>query len=465
MIKPSPAARREWAACALRRARRSAQPVLLSISHAIAAPEDVLALVAAGGESSPPYGFLWQHPAEQFALAAAGVAADFRATGSNRFRTIAAAWAELVHEAVIGGEAAAAGPIVTGGFSFAPEPPPDEDWHGFPPGRMVLPQISVLQQGQSATLTVNLLVEGAHGLEDIVGQIEARYAKLRFAAAAPMGSRLASSPPECAAAAAQSPAAWRAAAGATIADIASGRLDKLVLARDYRLRSTRAFESARIVARLRQAHPNCTTFWIATPNGSFLGATPERLVRLADGVVCSAALAGTSARGVSSALDRALLDNGKERHEHALVVRAIAAALTPLCDSLTVPAAPQVLALENLQHLFTPISGTLRAQCSVLELVERLHPTPAVAGYPRAAALALLTDREAFNRGWYAGPIGWINARQEGEFAVALRSALVRGDRAALFAGAGIVAGSDPDAELAETELKLQPLLAALLEV
>ena len=200
-----------------------------------------------------------------------------------------------------------------------------------------------------------------------------------------------------------------------------------------------------------------------------LGATPERLVRLAGRRVDTAAVAGSAARGRSpeedARLARALSESKKEQAEHAVVVRALRAALEDLCAELTLPEAPRLLRLDGIQHLETPLVATLRGSPHVLDLVARLHPTPAVGGSPREAALAWLAAREQLERGWYAGPLGYVDASGGGEFFVALRSALLRAGEARLFAGAGVVEGSTPEAELRETRLKLRALLAPLLEI
>ncbi len=178
------------------------------------------------------------------------------------------------------------------------------------------------------------------------------------------------------------------------------------------------------------------------------------------------ALAGSIRRGVTDqedhALGQQLLASAKDSGEHAVVVRVLAEGLRAVCADVQTPPAPQLLRLHNVQHLHTPITARVRTGRSVLDLVERLHPTPAVGGYPREAALRLIRDREGLDRGWYAGPLGWVDARGEGEFAVALRSALLRGSEATLFAGCGIVADSQPESEYAESALKMRPLLAAL---
>jgi isochorismate synthase EntC len=187
--------------------------------------------------------------------------------------------------------------------------------------------------------------------------------------------------------------------------------------------------------------------------------------------VLSGALAGSAPRGRTPAEDerlaRALRESKKEQAEHDVVRRAVLEALAPVCESLDAPEAPGLLRLDGIQHLHTPVTGELRAGADgeLLALAGRLHPTPAVGGAPSAAARAFLADHEGLDRGGYAGGVGWLGASGDGELMVALRCALLEGRRATLLAGAGIVAGSDPDAELAETCLKLRAALAALVDL
>ena len=198
---------------------------------------------------------------------------------------------------------------------------------------------------------------------------------------------------------------------------------------------------------------------MARGGAAFVGASPERLVRKRGRVVDSEALAGSCARtGDDAAAAAALAASAKDRAEHAWVVAAIEAALAPRCRTLDVPSAPAVRTLRQILHLHTPITGELAQGAHVLELVAALHPTPAVGGTPTADAVAWIAAHEPTPRGWYASPVGWFDAAGDGEFAVAIRSGLLAGATATLFAGAGIVAASDPAAELAETELKLRAL-------
>jgi isochorismate synthase len=196
--------------------------------------------------------------------------------------------------------------------------------------------------------------------------------------------------------------------------------------------------------------------------GTLVAATPERLVKKAGPDVACDALAGSRAPGgMRGDATDLLLASGKDRREHELVVRAIAGALRELGAEVDMPATPLVRALRHVVHLHTPITATLRTPCHVLELAARLHPTPAVGGTPTRAATTWIATHEA-PRGWYAAPVGWFDLDGNGEFAVAIRSGVLAGNRAQLWAGAGIVAGSDPDRELAETEIKLRAVLGAL---
>lgn len=447
------------AACA--RAAALARPVLLCIARPLATPEDALPLVAAARRAGHAAA-LFGRAADAIDVAGLGAAWHYDAAGERRFASVRAATDALFAEAIVDGDAT---PLAIAAFAFAPAEP-GGDWHGFPAARAIVPRVALVRRGDAASRLVNLLVKPGDDADAVTIRLHRTLAQLAVwrteTAATPTHPCYRARPePE--------PATWKRAVAATVADIASGRCRKLVLARTCRLDADDPFACAAAVARLRQAYPSCTTFWLGSAGADFLGATPEVLVRVAGRALATAALAGTVARGTTAgtddALAAALLASDKDRREHAIVVDAMRAALQPLCDELVVDAEPRIVRLANVHHLRTAIGGRLAARAHVLEVVSRLHPTAAIAGEPRAAALAALREREGLERGWYAGPIGWFDATGDGAFDVALRCALIRERQALLFAGAGIVAGSDPDAELDETRLKLQPLLAALMEV
>ncbi len=263
-----------------------------------------------------------------------------------------------------------------------------------------------------------------------------------------------------------SPEAYAAAIADVVRRVGPA-LRKVVLARTIEVDAGRELDARRLAHRLRAVNPDAFTFATPTTAGNLVGASPELLVSRFGREVRSNPLAGSAARSGDPDEDRAnaeaLLASAKDREEHAIVVEAIAEVLRPFCRELTWDPAPTLLETPNVWHLSTRFRGLTREPSpGVLELVRALHPTPAVAGDPRDAALGVIEELEPFDRGSYAGPVGWTDASGDGEWAIALRCAELRGDRATLYAGAGIVAGSIPDAEVDETERKFRAFLDAL---
>ncbi len=275
--------------------------------------------------------------------------------------------------------------------------------------------------------------------------------------------------------------AWGGLVARAVARIDDGALGKVVLARQVDVSANRPFVTSDVLSRLLALYPTCMVFRI----DGFIGASPELLIERRGAHVASHPLAGTIGRSGDLATDEALiarlLASPKDRREHAYVIEGLRRTLGPLCDDLNVPGKPTVLELRNVSHLATRLSGVLSAVPggpagragdepahpglgvpSALQLVARVHPTPAVGGTPTDEAVAYIGEVEGFDRGRYAGPVGWMDARGDGSWAIALRSANVDGDHASMYAGVGLVAGSRPGSELEETQLKLQALLAAL---
>ncbi len=262
---------------------------------------------------------------------------------------------------------------------------------------------------------------------------------------------------------------WERAVATAVGRITSGKLGKVVLARDVYAAASEPIDVRALLARLAARYPDCYTFSCA----GLAGATPELLVRREGAEVSSLVLAGTMPRGGSpaddAALGAALLASAKEAEEHRYAVADVRAALQPLCARLDVEPRPSLLRLANVQHLATRVAGVLAApggapgpEPSALALAAALHPTAAVCGTPSDTAMELIRELEGMDRGRYAGPVGWVDARGNGEWGIALRCAQLSGPRARLIAGCGIVAGSDPAAELAETQAKFRPVQDAL---
>jgi menaquinone-specific isochorismate synthase len=256
---------------------------------------------------------------------------------------------------------------------------------------------------------------------------------------------------------------WQRTIAEAVAEIEAGRLDKVVVAREVLVEANRPIVVPDVLERLRALYPACVVFSV----DGFLGASPELLVERRGSSVRSHPLAGTFPRSgdphADDLLARQLVASVKDQREHRFVIDEIDRVLRPLCVALDVPAEPTIMQLRNVLHLGTEIGGTLSAPApTALELTAALHPTPAVAGTPTDQALAWLDANEGLGRGRYAGPVGWVDGNGDGMFSVGIRSAEVSGERARLFAGVGIVEGSEPARELVETQLKLQALLAAI---
>jgi menaquinone-specific isochorismate synthase len=263
------------------------------------------------------------------------------------------------------------------------------------------------------------------------------------------------------------PATWCAAVATAVQRIGDDELAKVVLARDLLVSADRPLDPRRLLRRLAGRFPDCWTFAV----DGLLGATPELLLRRTGRQLSARVLAGTAPRGAGAEDQRladALISSPKDRAEHALAVDSLVRALEPYCSALDAPAEPDLLTLANVRHLATDVIGTQRGRgrrggAGLLELIGAVHPTAAVCGTPTSAAAAVIAELEGMDRGRYAGPVGWLDARGDGEFGLALRCAeLVGDDSARLFAGCGIVAGSDPAAELAETQSKFAAFQAAL---
>jgi menaquinone-specific isochorismate synthase len=261
---------------------------------------------------------------------------------------------------------------------------------------------------------------------------------------------------------------WERAVGAAVARIKAGGLLKVVLARDLLVTASAGIDERLLLSRLTARYPDCYTFACA----GLVGATPELLIKRQGRQISSLVLAGTMPRSrdpaEDTALGAALLASAKEAEEHEYAAASVRDALAPLCDRLTVAQQPSLLRLANVQHLATAVTGRLATVRrpgtvhSVLALADALHPPAAVCGTPTETAMELIRELEGMDRGRYAGPVGWVDTRGNGEWGIALRCATVDGDQARLFAGCGIVAGSDPAAELAEAQAKFRPMRFAL---
>jgi salicylate biosynthesis isochorismate synthase len=414
--------------------------------------------------------FFWSQSDGGITLVGLGIAWAQDAVEGSGFRQIQTSWRHLLNRAVVEASCGlpGTGPLLYGGFSFDPQHPKDVIWQNYPNGRMVLPRLLLTLHEGEAWLTRNVVLDLD---SDIAAEIATTEALSEVLQALDIHRTNANDPvavhvSQVTTHELQSAARWKAQVARSALDIAEGKLGKVVLARSIRLETSNPFDTTTALRRLSAQYAKCFVFAFARGDTCFLGATPERLLQVREGQIKTMALAGSLRRGATPDEDRtlgeSLLGSSKDQEEHAVVVRTMTKNLADLCDMLDIPSAPSLLRLQNVQHLCTPITGKLRDGVTLLDAVERLHPTPAMGGYPREIALSIIREREGFDRGWYAGPIGWVDWRDDGEFAVAIRSALTKENEAYLFAGCGIMADSDPEREYAESCWKLQPMLSAL---
>jgi isochorismate synthase len=439
--------------------------VIVSKTIAAPLPADPVAVFAQAGAGCE-YRAYWEQPHEGTLFVGLGVARSICFESESRFSDAAA---------VLRGDRGLAleekpddapgGLIQFAGFSFDSTRERDCVWAGFPAGLLVLPRLLLSANDGIASHTVNVLIEPdadvAGVVDDALRDLASLAEQENYSVAADQSARIRSR--------VEVPLAdgWKARVAGAVSRLRQGDLEKVVLARAVQLEAIDDFRPEKVLRRLRSNGPAATVFAVAQRERCFVGATPERLVKLTDGVVSVDCLAGSIARGVDveddARLAAVLLASAKDRAEHEAVVKTVQDALAAVCEPIRRPSdTPKVVVSRNVQHLSTPLRGRLIGGHCVLDLVERLHPTPAVGGVPRLEAMTAIREGEGFDRGWYAGPVGWVDADGEGEFAVALRSGLLDRRNATLFAGAGIMADSDPDAEYVETGLKLKPMLMAL---
>jgi len=380
---------------------------------------------------------VWQRPEQGLRLTGIGKAFCVHSAGEGRFAALAAAQRGLVH----GWRHVGGMPRAFAGFAFAP--------HGgdpLPNAALWAPEMLIAEQPDQTMLTFSCAAGQA-------ARAPARWRMLwqeaTQRAAVPPAPSFQALPN------ALSDQAFLARGRAALAAIAAGRADKLVLTRSVRLQADRPAAIAPLIEELARHHPACAIFGVGAPGFAFVGASPETLVKVDGAQVAVDALAGTAWGDLK-------LQSEKNRREHDFVAQAVVAALAGACSDVTLPDAPEALQLEALAHLRRRVTARRAADIGVFDLIARLHPTPAVGGFPTPAALDWLARHQDTRGAWYTGAIGWLDARGDADFAVCLRCGLLEAQRVALYAGAGFVAGADPEQELAETEAKLAAMRAAL---
>jgi len=450
---------------ALRRARRHGE-ALAAITVPVAASVDPTAAIVASRRADEPWFVLEQPERGGAALAALGAVAEIEVSGPERFHLIAARWRALASGAACDppGGLRGGGPVAVGGFAFADDGGASPDWTGYAPASLHVPELTLVRRDGEACLTLMTLARPDDTAEELVARLVARAEELRDPGTLPLldpdpagRHRVVSAMPV---------AHYEEAVARAVQRIRAGELEKVVLARAVDVHAPSPHDSGAILGVLREAFPGCHLLCVGRGDAAFLAASPELLIRREGLRASTLALAGSTRRSADPAVDdhlgERLMRSAKDREEQAIVARRIARTLRPHAVWVTAAEEPGIARVANIQHLATPIRAQLAAPVGVVELAGLLHPTPAVGGEPLAVAAPLIPALEGLDRGWYAGPVGWVDRDEDGEFIVALRCALVRDRLARCYAGVGVVADSDPAAELAETEIKLQALLPVL---
>ncbi len=420
-------------------------------------------LAAADGQAR----FYWESANAAVSIAGSGTAVELIAWGEGRYRQIETYARELFAGAhLASADNQLTRPRLFGGFAFRYDFTPDNTWSIYAPAIFALPHYQLASSGDQTWLTINAQIPPEEKPEALLPDIQSALAEKLAQLQASERER-----PHVKQSARQSihyPMdydAWARMIQSATERIRAGELNKVVLARAAELRFAGRIRPLPVLRYLAEHYADCYRFLFEPrPYHAFYGASPELLAAVQGKQLRTMALAGSIGRGENAEEDQtlgaALMGSAKDRYEHQIVVEKMRARLAPFTAALE-SSPRQLLKLSNIQHLHTGIHGALESDLGILPLVEALHPTPALGGDPREDALPLIRELEPIPRGWYGAPVGWIDARLDGEFAVAIRSAVAQENRAWIYAGSGIVAESQPKSEWEESALKFRPMLDA----
>lgn len=405
--------------------------------------------------------FFWMNAKKDFAFAGVGKAYE-SVSDEDSFSFTKNAWQKVVRQAIIHNlyEKKGTGIVNVGGFAFDPLKEKTNLWADFANSHFIIPTFLLTKSEDECFLTTTVNVEESTNEAELLERLK-HQKQVLFSVNHAFDKQGEILEKEEVAV-----AKWLEAVKEAREEIRSDKVKKIVMAREMRIRLSKEAEIAPLINRLIETQSDCYVFAYELNESCFVGATPERLVEISGKQLLSTCLAGTSPRGKDAEEDNeirdALFNDPKNRSEHAYVVEMIRKNIVDYCTSLNIADEPTVLQLKNLQHLYTPVTAQLKETTSVIDIVERLHPTPALGGEPSEAALRFIRDREKLDRGWYGAPLGWMDSNENSEFIVAIRSGLFQGKEASLFAGVGIMKDSDMDLEYEETNVKFSPMLQAM---
>jgi menaquinone-specific isochorismate synthase len=444
-------------------AQKLGRPILISEVHKMERI-DPLSFFNGGRERYLGERFYWKDPAEEVVLIGIGITKQIQSDqATDRFFHVEEEWRKFLKDSLIFNpfNENGIGPVMFGGFSFDPLKAKTTLWSKYADSLFHVPKYMLtIVKGQTYlttnivctpnddyTLFEKVMYERTQLLTSLKQETDINCAKLLEMKEI-------------------SPLKWKQTVDEVVEDLKTGSLKKVVLARELRLLFDHHVKADVILENLYKQQRNSFIFAFESNGDCFIGATPERLVKKQGKNVFSTCLAGSIRRGKNeeedNILGQTLLNDQKNLNEHGFVVEMIKEALEESCEEIILPDKPQLMKIRDIQHLYTPVIGKCQKDASLLLLVERLHPTPALGGLPKQEAVEKIRQVEELDRGFYAAPLGWVDYQGNGEFSVSIRSGLIQDKEASLFAGCGVVANSDSESEYLETSLKFRPMLRAL---
>ncbi len=448
---------------AVHTAKKLGRPILISEVHNIDTI-DPLFFFNRGRERYFGERFYWKDPSEEAVLVGLGISNQIQSDqATDRFFHVEEEWKKFLKDSLIFNpyQESGLGPVMFGGVSFDPLKGKTPLWSKYADSLFHIPKYMLtIVKGQTflttnivctpnddVTLFEKVISERAQLLTSLEQDLDCNTGKLLHTKEI-------------------APIQWKQSVDEVAEELKTGSLKKVVLARELRLVFDEKINSEAILENLYHQQRDSFIFVFESNGDCFIGATPERLVKKQGNSVFSTCLAGSIRRGKTvvedESLGQTLLNDQKNLIEHGYVVEMIKAALEESCEEIILPDKPQLMKIRDIQHLYTPVIGKCQKDASLLLLVERLHPTPALGGLPKQEAVEKIRQVEELDRGFYAAPLGWVDYRGNGEFSVSIRSGLIQGNEASLFAGCGVVADSDSESEYLETSLKFRPMLRAL---
>lgn len=407
--------------------------------------------------------FFWQNPTKSLTMVGFGSTTKFRSNeGLGSYQQVHEFNQQLKKQTATNKDKRATGALLFGGFDFDSERGGSKEWQEFQSAFFYLPTYLVTSLSEETYLTVNFYVDSQANLFQVANEFWEKWVQL-----SQEGCPAKKEPIKVTNKTELATTEWQKAVDETVELIKQSRtLQKVVLSRQLLVEHASAVVVEDVLDRLMTTQQNSYFFVLENKDKTFIGATPEQLLAADNQYYYSACVAGSAPRGKTEKEDKAigdaLLKDHKNTHEHHLVVEMISDTLRTLTTNLKVSGNPTLLKNRDIQHLFVTVEGEKQTAVPFLMAVKAMHPTPALGGLPRKEALSVIRAKEPYHRGFYGAPIGWLNQEDEGEFAVAIRSALLMGTQSLLFAGCGLVAGSKSAEELIETRIKFQPMLRAL---